>query len=143
VLSSIEGQEETDPIEEQSQNGSEISEEVLWLFDREDQTKPLEYTFIEKVACEVVERMGGRPGDAAQLKAARLLAYRIMRDHNHRKSHVERDLPKILALVCTPTAVERQMEVAITGRNYMMNINSNEVALAGTFILGHRLGRSD
>lgn len=71
---------------------------------------PMEYSFVAEVAAEVVGRMGARPKTDAARAAARQLAFRIMREHNHRLSHIERDIPIVLALAETPLEHERGLD---------------------------------
>jgi hypothetical protein len=72
-----------------------------------------EYPFIFKVAAEVTLRMGGRPKGPTELKAARLLAWRIMKSTDHRISHCERDVPKVLMLLTKPTETEELVDYAV------------------------------
>lgn len=93
-----------------------------------------EYPFLHKVAAEVVLRMGGRPTTPAELKAARLLAWRIMRSTDHRIAHCERDMPGIMALVATPTEVEEMMDTAVQAGSFFPRDISQERQLAAQLV---------
>jgi len=69
--------------------------------------------FVFDISAAVVVTMGGRPRSVAQRKGARELAGRLMREANHRDVHIVRDLPSVMALICTPTAMERAFEAII------------------------------
>jgi hypothetical protein len=79
--------------------------------ERESQLEGGKYSFINEVASEVVGKIGGRPTTEAGMKAARILAYRIMRERDHRYSHCDRDLPLILTMIQQPTFMEEEMEL--------------------------------
>jgi hypothetical protein len=66
--------------------------------------------YVFEVAAEVHLQMGTRPVTKAQLIAARILAGRIMRDHGHRPTHVERDLPVVIMALVTPTVAEEDLD---------------------------------
>jgi hypothetical protein len=66
--------------------------------------------FIFDVAAEVYSRLGGRPNSSAQLKAAKILACRIMKEHGHRPMHVQRDIHHVMLLLVTPDAMEQAFD---------------------------------
>jgi hypothetical protein len=65
------------------------------------------YPFAFDVAAEVVLRMGGRPKTPSELKAARMLAWQVMRNRDHRIAHCERDIVVILGMITAETEEER------------------------------------
>lgn len=65
--------------------------------------------FIFHIAAEVNVRMGARPKGAAQVRAARILAGRLMSEAGHRPTHIVRDLPWVIMAMHTPTEMELQM----------------------------------
>lgn len=70
--------------------------------------------FVPTIAEEVVLRLGGRPSSIAQVRAAKILAARLMKEANHRTLHIARDLPRVMMLVMKPTDEERNLQLAMT-----------------------------
>jgi hypothetical protein len=66
--------------------------------------------YISEVAARVHIQMGGRPVQQAQLRAAQILAGRMMLEDGHRPTHVERDLPLVMMFVLSPTRVEEDLK---------------------------------
>jgi hypothetical protein len=77
----------------------------------EDSFRDSKMCFVDRVAMEVVVKIGRRPTTPAGFAAAQTLAFRLMRKHNHRLEHIIRDLPLVMKSVCTPTEMERGMEL--------------------------------
>jgi len=90
---------------------------------------------VENVAAEIVGKMGGRATTSAQLSAARMLAFRIMRENDHRYSHIERDMPHILHLVQSPTKSERDFNL-LNQTNLVERYNNSKVSNRVLFWLG-------
>lgn len=83
------------------------------LAEREQLTDEGETPFIQEVAAEVAMKFGRVPKTSAEWTAARLLAIRVMRDVNHRWTHCQRDLPKVLLLVSQATLDQTKVDSAI------------------------------
>jgi hypothetical protein len=66
------------------------------------------FLYVETVAAQVNLKLGGIPKTTAERAAAQRLAYRIMRNDNHRYVHIARDMPIIMALILTPTILQQQ-----------------------------------
>jgi hypothetical protein len=91
-----------------------------------------EYPLLLRVATEVVARFGGRPKTNAELRAARIMAYRLMREADHRIKHCERDLPEVMTLIVTPTQAEARVEkLVLTGR-FVQRLDRQELHLASS-----------
>jgi hypothetical protein len=67
--------------------------------------------YILDIAAKVYLKMGARPKNSAQMRAARVLAGRLMTEDGHRTIHVERDLPQVLLALLTPTRAEEEFMV--------------------------------
>jgi hypothetical protein len=90
------------------------------------------YQFVHEVASEVVGRLGGRPTTSAGLKAARILAFRIMREKNHRHAHCDRDLPLILSLVQEPTLAEDAQNTIYSTTLLQERFDSRELTISAS-----------
>jgi len=81
--------------------------------------------FVFDISADVVVRMGGRPSSKAQIKSARMLAGRLMKEHGHRPVHIVRDIPIVMSMILTPTAMERSVDAIInSGVVYDPSINN-------------------
>jgi len=67
-------------------------------------------TFIMDIAADVSNRLGGPPKTEAGIISARVLCNRLMTDAGHRPSHIMRDVPIVVALVCHPTRSEQWVQ---------------------------------
>jgi hypothetical protein len=114
-----------------------VAERESLLVDEEE-----EYPFIYKVAAEVVLRMGGRPTTTPELKAARLLAWRIMRAGDHRIKHCEKDIPKIMILISNPTTLESITDTVMINDTFIVAKQKSEIALANLTIPGDHVFRA-
>lgn len=99
---------------------------------RENQLEGGQYNFVNRVACEVVGRMGGRPCSNAQQTAARILAFRIMREKDHRYAHCDRDIPKVMIMVLSPTLSEQEVEEFTSTTAFTERFDRRELSLAAT-----------
>jgi len=108
-----------------NENGPRCTDLVVYDADFADQQrKTCEYSFVEEIAAEVQNRMGGIPETKAQIVAVRQLAYRLMRERNHRISHCHRDIPLVETLVRVPTLKQRRVWSYLQTDNF---VNSVEV----------------
>lgn len=74
---------------------------------KETKTSPLPGKFVMDVACQVKVRFGGTPEyTQANIAAVKEYACRVMYAHGMRWAHIYRDLPKVVALVFTPSRDE-------------------------------------
>jgi len=101
------------------------AEREEWISGNTDES------YISEVAMEVVGRMGRRPVSSAGVNAARGLAYRIMRENNHRLAHIQRDLPRVLILVQMPSVMERALEEYTTTARFSERVDHRAENLGG------------
>jgi hypothetical protein len=74
--------------------------------------------YVSRVAAQVVARIGHIPKTNVELAASTQLAYRIMRDDNHRETHILRDMPFICSMIREPTMLERQFAAYYQMRDF-------------------------
>lgn len=86
-----------------------------------------EYNYVERIAMEVVVRLGGRPSTAAGMHAAEILAYRMMKEDNHRIDHIERDFPFVMNLIISPTDREFDYRVFVEAREFRLTIGDRSL----------------
>lgn len=91
--------------------------------------------YVERVSQQIVGKLGGIPSSAAERAAAERLAYRIMREDNHRYSHIARDMPFVMALVLTPNLGEQQR--AAYKRALQFKVNPHDYSFLSLVVGDH------
>jgi hypothetical protein len=66
--------------------------------------------YVREVAALVHLKFGRRPNSVAQWDAAKVVAAAAMREHGHRFRHIERDLPRVMLYLASPTHDEEDFQ---------------------------------